>query len=130
MPILYLGVSDVPNNEPPRFLDGRRPKKVASGTQTTCHGSLSSDAKCNAFALAYSIFLSPEPFASSKSQKIDDTFHKFLDSKEMETLGIPGVPTAAALKGVSHRLKLKKGAPRPSFIDTGMYQAHFKSWVE
>jgi hypothetical protein len=61
---------------------------------------------------------------------IKQRFEFFLDSEEMGKLGYPGVPTQAALKGVNHRLKLKKGDRRPSFIDTGLYQKSFKAWIE
>lgn len=57
-------------------------------------------------------------------------FQRFIDSKEMDALGIPGVPTKASLKGVSHRFKRKKGPPRPSFQDTGTYETDFASWVD
>jgi hypothetical protein len=45
---------------------------------------------------------------------------------------IMGVPTKAAQAGVSHRFKkpYAKRASRPSFIDTGQYQASFVSWME
>jgi|SRR6185437_9647595 len=51
---------------------------------------------------------------------------------EAESSGIPGVPTQAALDGVSHRLKhpYAKGNPRrPSFVDTGLYESSFIAWV-
>jgi hypothetical protein len=72
-----------------------------------------------------------DAFGSATSQ-IEDRFKKFLSEKEMEGLGYPGVPTKAALMGVSHRFlhPYKKRPPRPSFIDTGLYQASFKSWVD
>lgn len=62
--------------------------------------------------------------------KIDERFKDFLSNKEMESIGVPGVPTKAALAGKTSRKKRKKGSPRPSFIDTGLYQASFKSWVD
>ena len=34
-----------------------------------------------------------------------------------------------ALDGISRRFKNKKGPPRPSFIDTGTYQAAMRAWV-
>ena len=64
------------------------------------------------------------------TEKIREMFRSFLDMKEMD--GEPGVPTAAAMKGVSHRFKhpnAKRG-PRPSFIDTGMYQKSFTCSVD
>lgn len=70
-----------------------------------------------------------DPFAAGTAE-IDQEFRHFLDIEEMASLGVPGVPTKAALMGKSIRLKQKKGAPRPSFIDSGVFQASFKSWVE
>ncbi len=59
-------------------------------------------------------------------------FKKFLSSKQAERVGIPGTPTKAALKGVNHRLAhpYRKSNPRrPSFIDSGLYQASFRAWI-
>lgn len=70
-----------------------------------------------------------DPFGEATS-KIEENFKGFLSNREMENLGYPGVPTKAALMGVNHRLKRRHGPPRPSFIDTGLYQASFKSWIE
>jgi len=61
---------------------------------------------------------------------IAEDFRQFLNNSEAEHLGIPGVPTQAALDGVNHRLKIMKGARRPSFIDTGQYQNAAKVWTE
>lgn len=69
------------------------------------------------------------PYADGE-QFIDQGFRDFLTTGQIETLGLPGIPTEAAQKGVNHRLKIKKGAPRPSFVDTGQYQASFKAWIE
>ncbi len=64
------------------------------------------------------------------TSKIEDRFKQFLSQKELDALGYPGIPTKASLKGVNHRLKKKKGAPRPSFVDTGLYESSFKAWVD
>jgi hypothetical protein len=69
------------------------------------------------------------PFDAGTSL-IEADFKKFLSMKEMDGLGYPGVPTAASLRGVNHRLKIKKGPARPSFIDTGLYESSFKAWVD
>lgn len=64
--------------------------------------------------------------------EVEAAFRHFLDQGEMDNIA-SGVPTKAALKGVNHRLKhpySKDNKARPSFIDTGMYQASFKFWVE
>jgi len=58
-------------------------------------------------------------------------FSRFIDSEEMN--GLPGVPTAAARAGVSHRRKhpyAKRNPPRPSFRDTGEFEDAFRAWVE
>lgn len=70
-----------------------------------------------------------DPFGSATS-KIEDAFKQFLSTGEAERLGIPGVPTQAALRGVNHRMArpYARRASRPSFIDTGLYQSTFKAW--
>ena len=86
---------------------------------------------------------------SDAENRIERDFRQFLTSKIMDGLNVPGVPTQASLAGISHLYKWsidnssefklvrgKKvtnkptGVPRPSFIDTGMYQAAFKAWFE
>ena len=70
-------------------------------------------------------------FAEAEGE-IEAKFRDFLSLKEVETLGIPGVPTQAAKDGVSHRFKhpYAKRPARPSFIDTGLYQASFATSVD
>lgn len=70
-----------------------------------------------------------EDALAGATSKIEGWFRYYLSSLEAEGVGMPGVPTAAALKGVNHRLKIKRGARRPSFIDTGLYEASFKVWI-
>ena len=65
--------------------------------------------------------------------EIKEKFTSFLETREVEALGIGGVPTKAALKGVNHRLKhpyASSNPRRPSFIDTSLYQQSFKCWVD
>lgn len=69
------------------------------------------------------------PFGQAISET-EKMFRTYLDNGEIRQTGQPGVPTEAALKGVNHRLKSKKGVPRPDFIDTGLYQSSFKAWTE
>ena len=93
--------------------------------------------------------LSKNVFGDSTSE-IDHLFKTFLSTQEAERVLAPGVnglpvPTKAALEGKSLRLKggrrlrkVKKGQEyetaygnrRPSFIDSGVFEASFKSWVE
>jgi hypothetical protein len=73
---------------------------------------------------------SANPFATAETN-ITAMFKNFLATGAIEHLGIEGVPTQAALDGVSHRRKhpYAKGNPRrPSFIDTGLYQQNFLAW--
>lgn len=71
-----------------------------------------------------------DPFGEGTS-KIEEAFKEFIDTKQMDKLGIPGVPTQASLDGVSHRFKGKKsGTARPSFQDTGLYEDSFRAWVD
>lgn len=69
------------------------------------------------------------PFASAE-QDVAADFVTYLDTSEIEKIGVRGTPTEAALNGVNHRLKINKGARRPSFIDTGTLRASTAVWVE
>ena len=75
--------------------------------------------------------LSLDPGAGA-TEKIQQRFREFLTNKEMDGLGIPGVPTQASIEGHSKRFKqpYKKRKSRPSFVDTGLYQAAMKVWTE
>lgn len=70
------------------------------------------------------------PFGSGIA-KVEDRFKQFVTTQEIEKVGIAGVPTQAARRGVSHRFKrpYKRRPPRPSFVDTGLYVASFKAWI-
>ena len=64
--------------------------------------------------------------------EIEELFRKFLSQKELDGY-YPGIPTKASLDGVNHRLakpNAKGNTPRPSFIDTGLFESAFRSWVE
>jgi hypothetical protein len=55
----------------------------------------------------------------------------FIDQRELDGV-VPGVPTKAARKGVNHRLKhptSRNNPERPSFRDTGTYQAALRAWT-
>jgi hypothetical protein len=63
---------------------------------------------------------------------IQQDFQRMLDIRAFDNL-IHGVPTAAAEAGVNHRLKrpyARSNPARPSFIDTGLYQANFRVWSD
>lgn len=71
-----------------------------------------------------------DPFAEA-GQEIASGFRTFLMTAEIESYGIDGVPTQAALDRESLRFKNKHGnAPRPSFVDTGTYEASMRAWVD
>lgn len=76
-------------------------------------------------------------------QSTQRRFRDFISTQEVERVGISpysrlktkaliGVPTKAALRGVNHRLAhpyASTNPRRPSFRDTGLYIASFRSWV-
>jgi hypothetical protein len=161
MPTLHLGVIDIPYGPQPQAprKASKRPGKararkqsntsittgdVASILEAKYHvmeifyeehqGDVTSDLVDSLEGTVQSLMMgapaSIDPFGSATS-KIEDRMKKFLDDREMERLGYPGVPTMAALMGVSHRFAnpYKRRAPRPSFIDTGLYQSSMKAWV-
>ena len=100
------------------------------------HGQEVADAICNSMVGAFeSRVLHGAPagldFYGTAMGVAKQLFSRFLESKEMDALGYPGVPTKAALTGVSHRFKKKRGAPgRPSFVDTGLFESSFRAWME
>lgn len=71
----------------------------------------------------------PENPYRQAEEDIGVAFRQFLDLEDMAGR-FEGVPTEAALKGVNRRLKRRRGARRPSFIDTGQYQASFKAEIK
>ena len=65
--------------------------------------------------------------------KIDRLFRHFLEANEMSRI-LPH-EVVAATGGVSHRFKdamnrSGKRGSRPAFIDTGLYSASFRAWLE
>lgn len=67
------------------------------------------------------------PFGTATA-KVSRMFREFIDNKEMD--GVPGVPTKASLEGRSLRFKRRRGPPRPSFQDSGLYEANATSWID
>ncbi|NDU92421.1 MAG: hypothetical protein G3I10_07405 [Ferrovum sp.] len=68
---------------------------------------------------------------TSFTDKIDERFRDFLDAGEATQVSKQMVASAEA--GVSHRKKTpyaKDNPARPAFIDTGLYQASFRAWVD
>ncbi len=96
--------------------------QIARHLETSMQGSLES--------LLMGAPATQDVYGGAMSQ-IEADFKRFLSMKGLDGR-VPGVPTQAALRGVSHRFKhpYARRAPRPSFIDTGQYQANFRAWVE
>ena len=67
------------------------------------------------------------------ASRVEEMFKDFISSGEAERVGVAGAPTAAALRGVNHRLLhpyAKANPRRVSFRDTGLFQSSFKAWVD
>jgi hypothetical protein len=102
------------------------------------HGQEVADALADAMVGALEDVMVGAPVASTESllapamEEVGEKFREFIDKEELAYLE-EGVPTAAALRGVSHRFKqpYARGHPRrPSFVDTGMYRESFVAWME
>jgi hypothetical protein len=155
VPILHLGVSDIPYVNAPR----PRQNKVTPGTVTTgdVAGWLEDKyhvmeifaqehAQDMARDFEHSIAGAMEgllmgapggldPFGAAAS-KIEERMKDFITNDELAKLGYPGVPTKAALdraagkKRSSRRKSARKSNAAVSFYDTGLYQSSMKAWVE
>ena len=75
------------------------------------------------------------PFSAANEQ-ITNRLKKFIYTEELAGK-VAGVPTQAALEGVTTRKvgrkkfkRTKTGVRRPSFIDSGVFEASTKVWVE
>lgn len=143
MPVLHLGVVDVPyahdaggksTGDVAEILEGKygvmgkfvevHEQDIATDLEESLAGTLED--------LLLGAPPGADPFGSATSD-IDARFKKFLSSKEMDRLGVPGVPTAASLAGRSSRFKQKQKksrGSRPSFVDTSLYLNSFKSWID
>ena len=63
--------------------------------------------------------------------KIEESFRDYLDRADWKKMS--GQIIAAASAGVSHRKKrpnAKANKERTAFVDTGLYQASFRAWLE
>jgi len=163
MPVLHLGVIDVPYQHEPEapkkvpirkgvrkgsavrksdFIGGGKTTgDVAEILEEKYHvmriffenkGQKIADSLVNSYAGALESLMmgapiEHDPFGTA-GDDIKELFTKFIDQKEMDTMGYPGVPTKAALMGRSKRFKRNKGPERPSFQDTGLYEDNFKAW--
>lgn len=140
MPTLHLGVIDVPYEA-----DKKSTGDVAEILEAEYHimeTFFHAEEPAIIAALEQSIGDSLEDLLSrgrpganslaAAEQDIQTAFMKFIDSEEMAAIGVAGVPTLAALRGINHRLKhpYAKGNPRrPSFKDTGTFEQSFRAWL-
>ena len=140
MPKLHLGVVDLP------YQDGKastgdvaqilEAKYQVMGTFFQRHETEIAAALEQSIGDSLADILAGAPIGGNSMaaamSDIKTMFNRFIDSKEMDALGIPGVPTKASLMGVNHRMKKPnaKRGPRPSFRDTGAYEGAFVSWSE
>jgi hypothetical protein len=142
MTVLHLGVLDVP------YADGKvTTGEVATILEDKYHvielfaEEMGADAIGEALAhsakAAVEDLMSGAPQSSvhltfEATEEIATAFRVFIDQKELDGV-VPGVPTAASLKGVNHRLKrpyAKANPIRPSFKDTGVYENSFRAWTD
>lgn len=87
----------------------------------------------------------PKDMFAASSAETEHRLHTFITEGTVETLGIPGVPTKAALEGRTLRTKTGKqirkvkkgqefkeiiGKRRASFVYSGIFEASLKVWVD
>ncbi len=86
----------------------------------------------NAISRGQSVSGDPNVSYKSAMRKIEKGFRHFLDMNEIASVLPASQQSHAALKGVNHRKKhpyAKANKARPHFIDTGLYQASFRAWL-
>ena len=149
---LHLGVADVPYGHQPGGKGGMTTGDVATILEEKYHlmraffqvhekeiaQKLEAGLAASLESLLTGAPLNVDPFGEGCAD-IEDMFKRDLAERKFDALGIPGVPTAASgattkrKGGINHRLKhpYRQANPaRPSFIDTGLFQGSFKSWID
>jgi hypothetical protein len=156
VPVLHLGVNDIPYVNAPR----KGQNKPTADTKTTGdvgeileakyhvmeifanvhEADIVSDLESGLAGALENLLMgappSTDPFGAAAS-KIEGRMKDFITNREMDALGYPGVPTQAALdraagKARSSRKskKRKSNAEAVSFYDSGLYQSSMKAWVD
>jgi len=153
---LHLGVVDVPYAHSTAPASGKKPPTSPGSTLSTgdiaeilearygimetffeMHAQEIADdmrdalqGKLEDILLGAPIDVGGELFTAGELGAIEEKFRKMLDNRELDGK-VAGVPTAAAQAGVSHRFlhPYAKRPSRPSFINTGQYQAAFRAWA-
>jgi hypothetical protein len=145
MAVLNLGVLDVSYSDP----DNKNLSTTGEvaefleetfeviGTFYELYGQRIADEITSVMANEISAMAKGEPLGGqpiqSAMEKIRTWFMNYLDQGEYEAT--TGIKIGTAQQGVSHRFKDvqnlegKRGS-RPAFVDTGLYQAAFRAWIE
>lgn len=134
---LHLGVNDIPEWNGTPLYDVAKILEEKYGLFSAFYAA-NSDEVANAYteSVQGSVdkLLNGHPVKNPFSQgnsKVERMFFEFLNSGKIESMGIEGVPTQAALKGVKHRRKVvNTGKRRPSFLDTFILRNNFRSWMD
>lgn len=141
VPVLYLGVIDVPyaaeaitTGEVAHILEAKY-GVMQTFVDTVGQDSIAKALENSAVNAIESMIMgagSGINLTAEGEGEIEAAFRQFLEQQDMDGR-VDGVPTKASLKGVSHRLKrpnAKDNPSRPSFIDTGLYSASMKAWTD
>ena len=158
--ILHLGVVDIPYVRTPPSGRGRRRRRGAGGTQTTGdvagwledrYHVMEHFAQLHledtivpaleeglAGSLESLMMGAPQPpslFATGE-EKIAERFRLMLDQRELDALGFPGIPTQASIdraSGAKRSARFKSArasGAAVSFVDSGLYAASMRAWVD
>lgn len=134
--ILHLGVLDVPYQDENKSATTGQVAQILEdkyGVMTVfneIHGQeIADDVASQLMGMLENIQAgAPMPTGDLFFPKIDKAFRDYLNSGEWEQTS--GMPTKAALSGVRSGKMKKDSKARPSFIDTGLYRASFRSWID
>ena len=145
MAVLHLGVVDVAYSDPNKQ-DLTTTGEIAEileknfeviGTFYEIYGQKIADIMADSMSKELAAMAKGEPLGGqpieTAMQKIEALFRSYLDNHEWEQT--TGITIAAAHQGISHRFKdvmNDKGerGKRPAFVDTGLYQASFRTWLD
>lgn len=128
---------------------------VPYGTDRTTTGDVAKDLEKRYGVMGHFVDMQRKMIATEVMEELLGTIGRRSRSHPMDAIstrlkqaisnrefdGIPGVPTHAAQMGISTRFKAgvnkgsrrkkaKRGAPRPSFIDSGLYQGSIRVVLE
>ena len=154
---LHLGVIDVPEIEGTTYTVGKVLEEryglfsmFYNAHQQEIADLLAKDAAIGLEMMEQGAPIKVKEVFAVSGQTITNKMHDFLTTQEVERVagkyGEFGIPTKAALEGINTRTvngktpkKIRKGQKfkkvvtgirRPSFIDTGIFEASLKGWIE